>query len=448
MRRRKFRSLLAGLAAAVSISGAAVAFTPSPALAIAVPPCDDHAVYWNDVLLAAYRSVGGAPTVLSRAGAMMHLAMYDTAVSLGMTGTPYIAKVPKSSEFDYDTIANYDTAAFRMLQNVFPSFDFSQYFTVARQGCPKVEPGPKGFSTDVATTVVQNIMNARANDGSATTTGYTPQIVAGQWRPTDGNSAVTPNWGLVKPFALTSGSQFRPPLPGGFSTISAMLTSSAYATQVNEIKRIGSATASTADRTADQTTAAFFWANDLNGTYKPPGQLYKITQIVANARTGTNKIKLFALVSLAMADAAITAWDAKYDTSIDLWRPETAIHEPQSDNNSATTPDGSWQPLSVDRNGVHFSPAFPAYISGHATFGAAWAGIMKRYYGTDAVTFTATTEDPQASGVTRTFTSFSAAATEDALSRLWLGVHYRWDAEYGLSSGDNVANYVFANYLR
>ena len=113
-----------------------------------------------------------------------------------------------------------------------------------------------------------------------------------------------------------------------------------------------------------------------------------------------------------------------------------------------TTPDGSWQPLCVDRNGVHFSPAFPAYISGHATFGAAWAGIMKRYYGTDAVTFTATTEDPQASGVTRTFTSFSAAATEDALSRLWLGVHYRWDAEYGLSSGDNVANYVFANYLR
>ena len=299
MRRRKFRSILAGLAAAVSISGAAVAFTPSPALAIAVPPCDDHAVYWNDVLLAAYRSVGGAPTVLSRAGAMVHLAMYDTAVSLGMTGNAYIAKVPKSGEFDYDTIANYDTAAFRMLQNVFPSFDFSQYFTVARQGCPKVEPGPKGFSTDVATTVVQNIMNARANDGSANNAAYTPQIVAGQWRPTDATPAASPNWGLVKPFALTSGSQFRPPLPGGFSTISAMLTSSAYAAQVNEVKRVGSAAASTADRTADQTTAAYFWANDVNGTYKPPGQLYKITADIAKSRPGAFRVKLFALVAMA-----------------------------------------------------------------------------------------------------------------------------------------------------
>ena len=448
MRRIRFRSLVAGLAAAVSISGAAVAVTGGPAFAIAVPPCDDHAAYWNDVLLAAYRSVGGPPTVLSRAGAMMHLAMYDTAVSLGMTGTPYIAKVPRSAGFDYDTIANYDTAASTMLQNVFPGFNVSQYFTVARSGCPVVEPGPNGFSTDVAGKVVQNIMTARANDGLGNNTAYTPSITAGQWRPTDSSPAATPNWGLVKPFGLTSGSQFRPPLPGGFSTISAMLTSSAYATQVNEVKTAGSATATPAQRTADQTVAAYFWANDVNGTYKPPGQLYKMTQIVANARAGTNKIKLFALVSMAMADAAIAAWDAKYDTSIDLWRPETAIHEPQSDGNSATTPDGAWTPLSNDRNGVHFSPAFPAYVSGHATFAAAWAGVMKRFYATDAVTFTATTEDPHASGVTRTFTSFTAAANEDALSRLWLGVHYRWDADQGLATGDKVANYVFANYLR
>ena len=227
-----------------------------------------------------------------------------------------------------------------------------------------------------------------------------------------------------------------------------MLRSSAYADQVNEVKRVGSATAVPPDRTDDQTTAAYFWANDVDGTSKPPGQLYKITADVVTARPVTFRIKLFALVSMAMADAAVAAWDAKFDTAIDLWRPDTAIEEPQTDNNSATTAQANWVPLSNDRNGVHFSPSFPAYISGHATFAGAWAGIMKRFYGTDAVTFTAKTEDPHAVGVTRTFTSFSAAANEDALSRLWLGVHYRWDADAGLSTGDNVAGYVFGNRLR
>lgn len=448
MRRISIRTVVAAVAAAVSVSGAAVAVAPSPALAIAVPPCDDHAVYWNDVLLTAYRRVGGPPTVLSRAGAMMHLAMYDTAVSLGMTGAPYVAKVARTPGYDYDTIANYDTAASGMLRTLFPSFDVSQYLSVARQGCPLVEPGPNGFTTDLAQTVVQNIVKARANDGSGDNTAYTPSLTAGQWRPTETTPAVSPNWGKVKPFGLTSGAQFRPPLPGGFPTIDAMLRSSQYAAQVNEVRTVGSAAATPAQRTADQTTAAYFWANDLDGTYKPPGQLYKITQNVAQARSGTNRIRLFALVSVAMADAAISAWDAKFDTSIDLWRPDTAIAEPQSDNNAATTPDPAWQPLSKDRNGAHFSPPFPAYISGHATFAGAWAGIMKRFYGTDAVTFTATTEDPNASGVTRTFSRFSAAANEDAMSRLWLGVHYRWDADNGLATGDNVANYIFTNYLR
>jgi hypothetical protein len=448
---RKIRSIAAAAAAAISISAAGVAIAPTPALAIPVPNCDDHAIYWNQVLLTAYASATGdaaSPTRLSRAGAMVHLAMYDTAVSLGMAGTPYLTKVAKLSGYEYDPIMNYDTAASTMLKNLFPSLDTASYYATARQKCVPIEPGPNGLSVSVATTVVQNLMNARAGDHSTDAMSYTPSLTAGQWRPTEsGKSAVTPNWGNVTPFGLTSGSQFRPSLPGGFSTISAMLQSTQYAQQVNEVKAAGSASAPLSARTADQTVAAHFWANDLDGTYKPPGQLYKITQDVAAARSGTNRIKLFALVSMAMADAAITAWDAKYDTSIDLWRPDTAIAEPQDDGNSATIKDESWQPLSADRSGAHFSPSFPAYVSGHATFAAAWAGIMKRYYGTDSVTFTATTQDPYATGVTRTFSTFSAAANEDALSRLWLGVHFRWDATSGLTAGDQVAGYIFANKL-
>jgi PAP2 superfamily len=449
--RFRIRSIAVAAVAAVSMSGAVVAITSTPALAIPAPDCDDHAVFWNQALLSAFAASSGAdatPTKLSRAGALVHLALYDTAVSLGMTGSPYLTRVSRTSGVGYDIIQNYDTAASTMIKNLFPSFDTAQWYTLARKNCPNLTPPEGGFSTDVATRVVQNLMTARAGDGSAATMTYTPDLSAGQWRPTEtGRNAVSPQWGRVTPFAITSGTQFRPSLPGGFSDIGTMLRSSAYAQQVNEVRRVGSAAAPVADRTADQTVAAHFWANDLDGTYKPPGHLFKITQDIATARAGTNRIRLFALVSLAMADAAITGWNTKYETGIDLWRPDTAIAEPENDQNAATTPDAAWQPLSADRSGAHFSPPFPAYLSGHAIFAAAWAGIMKRFYGTDAVTFTVTTQDPYASGVTRTFTSFSAAATEDALSRLWLGVHYRWDAEAGLTAGDQVAAYIFANRL-
>ncbi|MFE9691697.1 vanadium-dependent haloperoxidase [Micromonospora sp. NPDC005806] len=432
--------------AALATVGLATSMAATPEPARAVSAGFDHTIYWNNVLLKAYRQAGGPPTTLSRAGAMMHLAMYDTKVSLGGQGKPYLATVPKQPTYSYDLDMNLDEAAYDVLKVVFPTIDFTQDYNNSRSIPPRGEPGPDGWSVSVGQTAAQNMLNARASDGSTNSTPYSISYTAGQWQPTGSGSAASPNWGLVQPFGLTSGSQFRPSLPGGFTTITGMLTSSTYANQVNDVKRYGSATATTADRTADQTQLAWFWANDLDGTYKPPGQLYTLTQIIAKARTGTDTTRLFALVSLAMADAAIAAWDAKYQTSIDLWRPETAIHEPQSDNNTATVPDPNWQPLSADRSGVHFSPPFPAYVSGHATFAGAWAGIVKRFYGTDAISFTATTEDPHASGVTRSFSSVSAAATEDANSRLYLGVHYQWDADQGLATGDSVANYLFTKY--
>ncbi|NED49333.1 vanadium-dependent haloperoxidase [Micromonospora aurantiaca] len=442
MRRTSLRRLAALALSAVALVGGLVAVQ---APAAAVPAGFDHTIYWNNVLLKTYRAVGGPPTVLSRAAAMMHLAMYDASASLS-GGSTYLTKVDRTPNFSYDVDMNIDRAAFKVLQSVFPGRDFTADYQGSRVYPPIGEPGPEGWSTSVGEGTAQNMINARVNDGSANNTAYTPTIAAGQWRPTEaGTSAASPNWGRVKPFALTSSSQFRPSLPGGFPDIATMLTSTAYAAQVNDVRRLGAATGST--RTADQTQAAFFWANDLDGTYKPPGQLFAHTQIIAKAK-GTTTVKLFALVAMAMADAAIAAWDAKYETGIDLWRPDTAIEEPQTDSNSGTTPDPSWQPLSTAANGTHFSPNFPAYVSGHATFAGAWAGIMKRFYGTDAVTFTATTEDPKAVGVQRTFTSFSAAANENALSRLWLGVHYRWDADAGLATGDAVANRVFGTYLR
>jgi hypothetical protein len=307
----------------------------------------------------------------------------------------------------------------------------------------------------LADSIVNRMKQLRANDGSASGS-YVLDNVPGAWRPTGAagsgcatvSQAATPQWGTVRPFALTSGAQFRRPTLGGFTTYASLLASPYYAGQVQEVQALGRATGST--RTADQTRIAWFWANDLDGTYKPPGQLLEHTKIVAQSKLEDPLAvaQLFARVSISMFDASIAAWDQKYDTPIDLWRPETAIKEAATDGNNATQPDANWKPLSADRNEVNFSPCFPAWVSGHATFAASWAGVMRSTFG-DNVTFAATSEDPHSLGTdrTRTYTSFTQAAADNARSRIYLGVHYSFDADDGLATGYAVADHVYANTL-
>ncbi|MBM4074343.1 MAG: vanadium-dependent haloperoxidase, partial [Planctomycetes bacterium] len=141
------------------------------------------------------------------------------------------------------------------------------------------------------------------------------------------------------------------------------------------------------------------------------------------------------------------AWDAKYNTNIDLWRPISAIRLADQDGNSKTTADPNWEPLNP------FSPPFPAYVSGHATFGATHAAVMAGYFGTDTCTFTITSEDPfykalGAQAGPRTYKKFSDAAWENAISRLYLGVHYRFDATDGNRTGTAIGRYAVTSSLR
>jgi hypothetical protein len=253
---------------------------------------------------------------------------------------------------------------------------------------------------------------------------------------------------------MTTGAQFRPPRPGGYLSKTELLRSPEYAAQFNEVKQLGAVGSAT--RTADQTEIALFWANDVDGTSKPPGQLFTITKTVSEQRNLdiVENARLFALVALAMADAAVLAWDAKYATELDLWRPQSAIRladvARQGDDNPATTGDASWEPLLRDPvQGDRFSPPFPAYVSGHATFGAAHAAVMRGYFGTDNVTFTVTSEDPELPpAVTRRFNSFTEAARENARSRVYLGVHFQWDGDHGFLSGSALGDYIMATRLR
>lgn len=146
--------------------------------------------------------------------------------------------------------------------------------------------------------------------------------------------------------------------------------------------------------------------------------------------------RMYALLNIALADAAIACWDAKY--FYDYWRPITAIQNGGNDGNFGTPADPNWQPLLN-------TPAFPSYTSGHSTFSSAAAAVLSAFYGTDTISFTATSE--VANAANRTFRSFTAAANEAGMSRIYGGIHFGFDNKAGLTAGRALGNWVASRML-
>src|SRR5262249_31124565 len=163
----------------------------------------------------------------------------------------------------------------------------------------------------------------------------------------------------------------------------------------------------------------------------------------------------------AMSDACCTAWNDKYVNQ--FWRPVLGVRDGAGDGNPKTDGDAGWTPLGAQASNprlgeTNFTPPFPAYTSGHATLGGAAFEILSRFYGQDDITFSFTSDEFNgatrgADGrvrpvVTRTFHSLTQAKIENAQSRIYLGIHWHFDAVEGIRTGDRVADYVFAHILR
>ncbi|MFL6196974.1 MAG: vanadium-dependent haloperoxidase, partial [Thermoanaerobaculia bacterium] len=279
-------------------------------------------------------------------------------------------------------------------------------------------------------TVAEQILAVRDEDGSGTTVDYGAPTGANWWTATPPAfaAALLPNWPYVKPWAMTSGAQFRQGPPPAS-------TSPQYAQAFREVQRLGRS--DSPYRTAEQTQIALFWA-DGPGTATPPGHWHVIAQGLSQERhlTLLENARLFTLLALADADAAIVSWDHKYYYS--NWRPVTGIQHADTDGNPATTADPAWTPLIA-------TPPFPSYTSGHSTFSSASARVLALFFGTDQISFSTTSDGLP--GVTRSFTGLSEAAAEAGQSRVYGGIHWQYDNQAGLASGRALGEHVFFNVL-
>jgi RTX calcium-binding nonapeptide repeat (4 copies)/PAP2 superfamily len=382
---------------------------------------------WNGMMLDAIRTASTPPPLASRNMAMVSAAIYDSVNSISKKYSPYRVNIDAPAGASQEAAAA--SAAYRTLASLYPAqtvkFDAAYASSLA-----KIPDGKsKQDGIILGQQVADQIISWRSTDGANKVVPYTPKTDAGNWQPTPPALAASllPQWPGVTPFAMTSGSQFRPSGPPA-------LNSAKYAEEVNYVKEIGKIDSLT--RTPDQTAIAKFWANG-GGTFTPPGHWNQIAS-EASALAGTSledSARLFALLNIAEADAAIVSWDAKYQ--YDLWRPVTAIRQADTDNNPNTAADPQWTPLLV-------TPPFPEYTSGHSTFSGAAEPVLNSVFGAD---FGFADRGDKSVNSLRTFDNFAQAADESGMSRLYGGIHFMSANVDGLSSGRNVGNYVVQNFL-
>jgi len=432
---------------------------------------------WNQVAIdasgldhsAGYKQQLG-PGRAARAMAIVHVAMFDAVNAVSGDYESYTGVQAPNGPVSKD--AAISQAAHDTLVVLFPaqkaSFDTRLTEELSILGDKK----DKANGIELGKRTAAAILTLKANDGSATPepgmgTDWVPSNDAGHWRQDPISQvpiAMGAHWGDCVPFVLASPTQFRAPAPPAMS-------SAAYATAYEEVKRLGGDGVTTpTERTPEQTHIGFYWAYDGTPSLCAPPRLYnQIASHIAGQMGSTDleTARLLTLLNVAMADAGVACWESKF--YYDLWRPITGIRESDpgtgptglGDGNAATTGDPTFKPLGAPASnltGPNFTPPFPSYPSGHATFGGTIFQILRRFYGTDDISFTFVSDE--FNGVTkgndgtirpllpRSFSSLSQAEEENGQSRIYLGIHWSYDKTEGISMGRKVGDYVFDSVFR
>ena len=400
------------------VAAAALGALVAPAAARA-----DAVTEWNLNAANAIFAVAGQPPQLSVPHlAMVHGAVYDAVNAIDGSYEGYLLTSRLAGPFDSKEAAA-ATAAHRVLLHLFPAQQvvLDAQYAASLAAVPDGMPKTRGIAVGEAAAAAMTA--ARTGDGRFGPAGFMTGTLPGVWRPVLPAFVNDPAAWLkdLKPFLLESPEQLRTkgPLP---------LDHPQYAREFQEVKSLGSLTSSS--RTADQTHAARYWAEN------PPATWSRVFRTLS-AQQGlsiTENARLFAMLYLSAADALISVWNDKAHWL--YWRPITAIREADTDGNPRTEKDAGWLPLIAN-------PPYPEYPSGHTGLSGSIVATLQDFFKTDKVGWS----DTNNAGLTRSFESFSQAIDEIVDARIWSGIHFRTADEQGERIGKDVAKWREKHYF-
>jgi hypothetical protein len=383
----------------------------------------DVVLLWNEAALNAIKLERTPPPVAARNLAILHVSIYDAVNSIVRTHRAVHVQLTPSVDTSQESAAA--VAGYQALVALYPK-QLHTFNAILDEALASILTGnAKSEGIILGKKVAAKVLAWRQDDLKEKKSSYTPKSEIGRWQPTppDYKAALLPGWSSNPPFAIRRPTDFHPPAPPELKTED-------FTHAYWEVKSLGGVKSTI--RTKDQTEIAKFWA-DGPGTVTPPGHWNRIARTAAEAHNNTllENARLFAMLNVALADAGIVCWDCKY--KFDFWRPVVAIRKADSMNNPIVTSDPQWLPIVP-------TPPFPAYPSGHSTFSSAAAGVLSNFFGSDKFRFSSTSDDLP--GVKRNFTSFTGAAREAGMSRIYGGIHWQFDNQEGLRCGEKVGNEV------
>ena len=397
-------------------------------------------VAWNERLMSIAEDEDGFLTLKGvRAAAMMHIAMHD---ALNANDGAYATHTYSRPTPDAHPAAAAVQAAFTVAVDQYPdrrdSLETLRKSLLGRLPDGRVTPAAVDHSTARAAAVLE----ARIDDGWDNEADY-------RWHPMGPgvyaefhDHSGTPQgfifgagWGTARGFALKSHDQFRSPPPPA-------IDSNAYTRAFDEVKRLGRF--QSISRTPDQTHLALWWKDLAERSHNRLAR-----QLVTDEKLPLNRAaRLFALLNMSIFDAYVGVFDNKFHYN--HWRPYTAIRWAANDGNVATIPEETWTNLH------RHTYAFPSYPSAHGTACAAAMVAIADTFGDD-YPFVMHTPEVDLAGPfsgkiamdppTRRFQRFSEAAMECAMSRVYLGIHFRYDSEAGYELGRDIGGHVVATLL-
>jgi hypothetical protein len=373
---------------------------------------------WNDkaVTFVVNHKIGPPPD--ERIIAVTQLAMFDAVNSIERKYRPNLVQLPASA-----TTSKEAAAAAAVLARINDQAKAQIEGELATYLATIPDSAAKSDGIKLGEAAAVKILEVRANDGANGAHTYRPRTTPGVYVPTA--LVVSSQWPGVKPFALTSASQFRP-------APSIALTSTEWADDYNEIKEFGSRVS--ARRSARQTEDAHFWI----ATGRRVG--YPVIRVIAIEKelSVIDRARLFALTAVARADALIAVFDAKYHH--EFWRPVTAIRNGDIDGNTGTERDASWQRIDA-------TPMHPEYPCAHCIVSASLAAVVRAVLGTAEIPKVSMTS-PTAPGVIHQWTNVRAFTDEISEARIWAGFHYRFSTKVGQDMGCKIGEYVVKNLMQ